>query len=649
LTKPAHRLVLGTAGHIDHGKTALIRALTGIETDRLPEEKARGITIELGFAPLDLDGGVRLGVVDVPGHEGLVRTMVAGATGIDLLLLVIAADEGVMPQTREHVAICELLGIEHGAVALTKVDLVDDEMAELAAEEVTELLAPTALADAPIVRVSAVTGEGLPALRETLAALAADAPPRTPRGGPARLSVDRSFEMRGFGSVATGTLVGGALAVGDAIELYPSGLTGRVRGLQSHGAPTERAEPGMRCAVNVQGAALSDLSRGRVIAAPGALVPTLTLDAQLAWLEVAPKTDGATSAAILAGTAERRARVAPIGRAAFEPGSLGFARIHVEGDPIAVVPGDRFVIRGFARTEMGGATLGGGVVLDVAPPHRRRSDPGLVRDLEALAQRDPAADVRVRVARSGLAGIAGDRLERETGLAAEVFAAALAAIEGAGDVHRTPDGRLLGSEACEEIEHRLGDALDAYHLAEPLRPGMPAAALRGTLPENVPGDAAELCLARLAERAEAVIAGEVVRRPSHAPRLDAAARQNIETILEVLGAAGLEAPSLRDLAERVGVGQDALRDLLAHLEREGRLVHTRDLWFDAAAVEALRQRVRGHFEGSDSLDTPTYKSLIGTSRRTAVPLMELFDEERLTYRRGEVRLLRRRGKAQSQE
>jgi selenocysteine-specific elongation factor len=642
LTEPAHRLVLGTAGHIDHGKTALIRALTGVETDRLPEEKARGITIDLGFAPLDLEAGVRLGVVDVPGHEGLVRTMVAGATGIDLLLLVVAADEGVMPQTREHVAICDLLGIERGAVALTKVDLVDEEMAELASEEVAELLAPTALANAPIARVSALTGEGLPELREILAALAADAAPRTPRSGPPRLCVDRAFEMRGFGSVATGTLVGGALAVGDAVEVVPSGLRCRVRGLQSHGVATDRAEPGMRCAVNVQGAALSDLSRGRVIAVPGALLPTDTLDVQLAWLEVAPKTDGPASAAILAGTAERRARVAPIGRRTLEPGSIGFARIHVEGDPIAIVPGDRFVVRGFARTEMGGATLGGGLVLDVAPPHRRRSDPGLVRDLEALAQRDPATDVRVRVARSGLAGIAGDRVQRETGLAATVFAAALAASEDAGEILRTTDGRLLAREACDEIERRLGDALDAYHRTEPLRPGMPAAALRGTLPENVPRDAAELCLARLAERGEVVLSGQAVRRPSHAPRLDEAGRRNIEAILAELGAAGLEAPSLRDLDEKLRIGQDALRDLLAHLEREGRVVHARDLWFEASAVEALRERVRAHFERSDSLDTQTYKSLIGTTRRTAVPLMELFDEEHLTYRRGEVRMLRRR-------
>ncbi|MGH0029608.1 MAG: selenocysteine-specific translation elongation factor [Myxococcota bacterium] len=636
------RLVLGTAGHIDHGKTALVRALTGVETDRLPEEKARGITIDLGFAPLALPGDVRLSVVDVPGHEGLVRTMVAGATGIDLLLLVVAADEGVMPQTREHLAICELLGLSRAVVALTKTDLVDEDMRALAAEEVEELLATTQLSGAPIVPVSSTTGEGVDALREALSALAQGAAPRTPRAGPARLSIDRAFEMRGFGGVVTGTLIGDALAVGDVLRLYPTELTGRVRGLQAHGEKVERIEPGGRCAVNVQGIDLADLSRGRVLAPPDRLAPTTTLDARIGWLDVAPELEENTAVELLVGTAERRARVSPIGAEKIAPGSVGFVRVHVDGDPLAVLPGDRFVLRGFARTAMGGATLGGGEVLDAAPPHRRRSDPALRADLEALLRRDAQTDVAVRVCRAGLAGVAEDDLRRETGLDAQAIEKARSDLTGANALCRTRDGRLVADAALEALEARLLAALDAYHAKEPLRPGMPTGTLRRVLPENVPGQVADLALERLAERGALRVTGDHAHRPDHVPTLDAEASQRVERIAAVLLDAGLEAPSLRDLAAAVGAEPDALGDVLAHMERQGRLVRAPgDLWFDAAAVEALRERLREHSRHNEMLDTPTYKSIIGTTRRTAVPLMELLDTERFTARRGEVRVLRK--------
>src|SRR5438876_7455563 len=389
--------VLGTAGHIDHGKTALVRALTGVDTDRLPEEKARGITIELGFAPLDLPDGTRLGVVDVPGHEGLVRTMISGAAGIDLLLLVVAADEGVMPQTREHVAICELLGITRAIVALTKIDAAPEDVAELAEEEVAALLAGTRLAGAPIVRVSSVTGAGLDALRAALAVLAAAADARTPRLGPPRLPVDRCFEMRGFGPVVTGTLIGSALRVGDAVTLLPDDRRARVRGLQSHGVAVESVSPGMRCAVNLSGVALEALWRGLVLTAPDAIAPTNAIDARVEWLAEAPAIESPTPVSLLAGTAERLARIAPIGDPVLEPGTSRFARLHLS-EPMALLPGDRFVLRGFARTAIG-ATLGGGTVFDVAPPHRRRGDAELAAELEEFERRDAESDVRVRVRR----------------------------------------------------------------------------------------------------------------------------------------------------------------------------------------------------------------------------------------------------------
>jgi selenocysteine-specific elongation factor len=641
---PRAGLVLGTAGHIDHGKTALIGALTGVDTDRLPEEKARGITIGLGFAPLELAGGLRAGVVDVPGHERLVRTMVAGATGIDLVLLVVAADEGVMPQTREHVAICELLGIARGVVALTKIDVASDDVAELAAEEVAELLAGSGLAGAPIVPVSAVTGAGLDELRKELADAIASADPRTPRTGPPRLHVDRGFAAKGFGSVVTGTLVGAPLAVADAVEVYPSGRRGRVRGLQSHGVAAQRVEPGARCAVNLQNVELEQLGRGQVISTPESIAPTRTADASLWWLAAAPEAKGPTAVEFLAGTAERRARAAPIGADRFRPGARGYARLHIDGEPVPLLPGDRFILRGFARTEAGGSTLGGGVILDVAPPHRRRSDPALLRDLELLARRDPATDLCVRIRRSGLTGMGEDRLRRETGLAGEVLAATLRELARDGSAAATPAGTWLQGAALADLEGRLLRALDAYHQAEPIRPGMPRGALRGRLPENVARDAAETAIEGLAARGAVTVEGDLVRRSGHRPRLGAEDRALVERLVEQAQAAGLEPPSLRDWAERLGVNAERLRDLLAHLEREARLVRTRgDLWFDRAAVDALRERVVAHLRAHGQLETQAYKALIGTTRRTAVPLMEFFDAEHLTIRSGAVRKLRAGG------
>jgi selenocysteine-specific elongation factor len=637
-----HRLALGTAGHIDHGKTALVRALTGVDTDRLPEEQARGITIELGFAPLDLGGGLSLSVVDVPGHEGLVRTMVAGASGIDLLLLVVAADEGVMPQTREHVAICGLLGVDRGVVALTKSDLVDAETRELAESEVEELLARTPLADAPVVAVSSVSGEGIESLRAALRGVVASAPPRTGRGGAPRLWIDRVFAMRGFGTVVTGTLVGGVLAVGDEVELRPSGRRARVRGLQSFGAPVERAEPGIRCAVNLQGVEVADAPRGEVVAPPGALLATGAADVALGWLAESPWLDAPMSVELLVGTTERRARLAPIG-AGVEPGAEGFARLHVEGELLPLLPGDRFVVRGFARTALGGATLGGGTILDAAPPRRRLSDPTLARDLARLAQREPETDVCVRIERAGLAGAPREALVRETGLGAAVVDASLASLEAAGVVVASDTGLRLGGPAVERLESALLAALDAFHDEEPLRPGMSASALRGRLPENVPVAAAELALARLAERGALVREADLVRRAEHRAELSGEDRALAERIRSEAGAAGLEPPLLREWSERLGASLERLRDVLAFLERAGDLVRAPgDVWFDRAAVDALRSQVTAHLEAHGSLGTPTYKKLIGTTRKWAVPLMELFDEEKLTLRKGEARVLRRR-------
>jgi selenocysteine-specific elongation factor len=636
-------LVLGTAGHIDHGKTALVRALTGVDTDRLPEEKARGITIELGFAPLALPSGRRLGVVDVPGHEALVRTMVAGASGIDLVLLVVAADEGVMPQTREHLAIVSLLGIRHGVVALTKADLAERDVADLAEAEVRELLEAGTLAGAPVLRVSATTGAGLDALREALDTVAEAAAARTPRSGPPRLWVDRVFEMRGFGTVVTGTLTGAPLRVGDTAELQPGGRRARIRGLQRFGEAVERALPGARCAVNLQGLAKHEIERGMLLSLPGALEPTERVDAAVEWLADAPPLGPRPRALeLLVGTTLRRAHAAPIGAASLPPGARGFARIHFDDGAAPLLPGDAFVLRGFARGAGGGSTLGGGRVLDAHPPKRRRSDPALARELAQLAAGDPLAAVRLRVARAGYAGVDTAELGRRLGLDAAALEAALAALEREGTVLRSAEGRLLDAGRAAELEGRLVAALAEFHRKEPLRPGVPRATLRAALPENAAAAAFEQALARLAARGEVEDAAGLVRAAGAAPRLSQKQAALAERLRADARGAGLEPPTLRDWAARLGVDAAELRDVLAHLEREGALVHAPgDLWFDRARVDELRARVVAHLQAHGALETPAYKELIGTTRKYAVPLMELFDAEHLTVRRGEARVLRR--------
>ena len=647
----APSLILGTAGHIDHGKSSLIRALTGVDPDRLPEEKSRGITIELGFAPLDLGEGLRMGVVDVPGHEGLVRTMVAGATGIDLVLLVVAADEGVMPQTREHLAICELLGLRHGVVALTKVDLTEDDVAGLAEEEVREALAATGLADASLVRVSSTTGEGVDRLREALVAAAEGSAARTPRAGPFRLWVDRLFAARGFGAVVTGTLIGTPLRVGDAVEILPRGLTARVRGLQSFGDDEDEIAPGTRCAVNLQGVELSQLGRGDVLCAPGRLHPTRTLDVELDWLPEADSLGSApTSIEFLAGTFERRGRVAPIAAESIAGGARGFARIHLEGEPVALLPEDRFILRGFALTAGGGATLGGGRVLDVAPPHRRRSDPVLARELALLAAGDPEHCIAARVGRAGFAGQTRTALERETGMSGATLAEALETATAAGHIAAVAGELFMGVEPLGKLEERLLNALAAYHEREPLRPGMPRGALRGALPENQAAGAFEHLLGRLAADGRIAVEEKLVRTADFVARLTQSQELVAASVRADAMIAGLEPPTLREWADQLELATDALKDILAHLERDGSLIRAPgDLWFDRGAVDELRELVVVHLREHKQLDTSTYKNLIGTTRKYAVPLMELFDDEHITARRGEVRVLRPGGREAGSE
>jgi selenocysteine-specific elongation factor len=393
--------------------------------------------------------------------------------------------------------------------------------------------------------------------------------------------------------------------------------------------------------VNLQGIEVADLARGDLLAVADAMEPTHAFDASLQWLANAPPLEERASVELLAGTADRRGRASPIGALRIAPGERGFARIHVEGEPLSLLPGDRFVLRGFAATSAGGATWGGGVVLDVAPPRRRRSDPAVRGDLEALTRRDPDTDVAVRVARAGLAGIARDRLRRETGIEISALGALLAQLAGAGSIVMTPTGVCLAVGACTDLELRIEAALAAFHNSEALRPGMPRGALAGALPANVEEDAIAFAVARLVAAGRVADAPEGIRAASHRGGLQGADVQLAERIRSESHAAGLEPPSLKEWSDLLGKRPEALRAVFAHLVREGALVAAPDsFWFDRSAVDALRERVVAHLKQHGALETPAYKTLIGTTRKHAMPLMELFDQQRVTLRVGNKRVLR---------
>jgi selenocysteine-specific elongation factor len=623
------RLVLGTAGHIDHGKTSLVRALTGVDCDRLPEEKARGITIELGFAPLDLPSGARLSVVDVPGHEKLVRTMVAGAAGIDLVLLVVAADEGIMPQTREHLAICELLRIERGVVALTKVDAVDPELAELARLEVEEEIAKTSLRGAPVVGVSSMTGQGLPELVATLDALAHEAPPRTLRDGPAWLPVDRAFTMKGFGTVVTGTLRGATLDEGQSVELLPEGggaaLALRVRGLQVHGESVSQAQPGARCAVNLQGVELAAAPRGSVVATPGRLEPRPRAGVELTLLPGAASLRNGTVRTLHVGTCERAARVLLLDRARLEPGETALCELRF-ATPVVAVEGDRFILRGYRRLDRGGWTVGGGRFVDVAPPRGRRTRAQRQAELATLAGEDRDAALAARLRRAGTRGMRREELLRE-----------VRSLDGLDAIHAGE--RLVHPEPFAALIAQVVAAVDLHHRERPQDAWVGAGALAARLPRDLPDEVVRAAIDAAAREGALEAGPSGARRAAHRSR--AADPVLTEKLLARLAAEGLSPTSLDALAPELGVDVRALQTAAEHLSREGRLGRVATgLYFERAALDALRERVVAHLRAHGEIDPAAYKTLTGVTRKHTVPLMEYFDSEKLTLRRGNVRVLR---------
>jgi selenocysteine-specific elongation factor len=646
------RVVLGTAGHIDHGKTSLVRALTGIDTDRLREEKRRGITIELGFAHLALPDGTVLGVVDVPGHERFVRAMAAGAGGIDLAVLVVAADEGVMPQTREHLDILRLLGVPRGLVALTKADLLPGLGADwrgLVEQDVRAATKGTFLEASPVVPVSASSGEGLPQLVAELARLAAEVPER-PADGPTFLPVDRAFSMKGFGTVVTGTLVSGQIAESDELLLLP-GAAGaaplRVRSVQVHGKPTPRALAGQRTAVNLPGIEPTAIRRGQALVQAGVVPASSMLDVELTLLAAAGRPLRHRARLLLhVGTAQVPATVALVDRGELPPGGTALAQLRL-GAPVAAIPGHRFILRGFAPLEGRGRTVAGGRVLGVAAPKRRRGRPDALRQLGALAGADPDARLDAVLEGAGPAGLEVPALVGRTALAPKTVQATLERLGARGGAllfDRERRAWVAGAVA-RELSERLVGAVDAFHRAHPLAAGVGREELRGRLPPVTDPRLFQRLLAQLAEKGPLAVEGDTVKRRGHSAGAAAGAGALKEKVAAALAAGGVAPPRIADLPAAVKASDADVQAVLKLLAAEGRAVRvSSELWYDAAALDGLRARLVEFLRERRAITTQEFKDLVGATRKHVIPLAEHFDREKVTLRVGEKRVLRGEGR-----
>ena len=634
-------MIVGTAGHVDHGKTSLVRALTGVETDRLKEEKARGISIDLGFAYLPVPGGGRLGFVDVPGHERFVHTMLAGAAGIDLALLVVAADDGPMPQTREHLAILDLLGVSRGIVALTKTDLVDEEGLLAAEIAVEEALAGTALAGSPILPVSNATGDGVPALR---AALFAAAAARGARDAERlfRLAVDRSFTLAGTGTVVTGTVLSGRVASGDAIVLSPSGRPARIRSVHAQNEPAPEGRAGDRCALAIAGDGIGRDSAGRgdVAVDPALHAPTLRVDAELRLLPGEPKPVGTWMPAFLHhGAREVAARIVPLGDAPLGPGGTGFVQLVLDA-PIAAAAGDRFVLRDTSQTR----TIGGGRFLDLRPPARKRGTP--VRLAQLAAQAAPTDEAAL----AGLLAIPPYHLDlaafgRDRALSHEA-AEALAARLGLVRMPLPGGGTAaLGAGPWAQFVEALRAALAAHHEAHPDLMGIGIERLRVQLDLRLPAPLFRAALARLAAGGVLVVEGAWVRLPSHTVRLAPLDEERWAAIGPLLGGAErFRPPRVRDLAGTLGIAEPDVRRLLKLLGRLGRVDEVAHDHFFLRPVVAEMVRLASRLSTlapAGEFTASQFRDEVENGRKVAIQILDFFDRHGVTLRRGDLRRINR--------
>jgi selenocysteine-specific elongation factor len=616
-------VILGTAGHIDHGKSSLVKALTGIDPDRLKEEKERGITIDLGFADLSYPDGLTVGIVDVPGHERLVRNMLAGAGGIDLVLLVIAADEGIMPQSREHLAICNLLRIKTGLIALTKTDLVEKEWLELVKDEVRNFVEGSFLEDAEIIPVSSKTGDNLDQLKERIREIALRVEPKPVREI-FRLPIDRVFTLKGFGTVVTGTVISGTLSLDDMVEIEPSRIHTKVRGLHSHGKAIRTAYAGQRVAINLQGVDKEALKRGDVVVTPKVVSASRIMDAKIELLHDVPVLKSKSLVHLHITTSETIARIILYNREELRSGESCYCQLRLE-EPAVALSGDRYIVRRFSPV----ITIGGGTILDPSPLRRRRKE--ALEDLGVLEQGALPERIAVKVKKSGIKGMKAMTLSGWIKAETPSIDEALSLLKKQGTLKQLGE-TLLHRDIYHGLAKGITETLHSFHKKNPLSPGMLKEELRAQL--KVSPEAWNTLLSSL----EAVVVDKDVVRLKEVIVASSVASQSSEKILQLLEKARFQPPSREELSESLTMDPKALGDLLKLMSKEGSVVRINDsLYVAGSAFKEMISLLRSFFAKKPSMTVAEFRDILDTTRKYALPFLEYLDSNKITLRVGDVR------------
>jgi selenocysteine-specific elongation factor len=620
-------IILGTAGHIDHGKSSLVKALTGIDPDRLKEEKERGITIDIGFADLAFpDAGITVGIVDVPGHEKLIRNMLAGAGGIDMVLLVIAADEGIMPQSREHLAICDMLKIKSGLIALTKADLVEKEWLQLVQDEVKAFVKGTFLEGAPIIPVSSRTGENLDLLKEKIEKIALTVSPKTSEGL-FRLPIDRVFTLKGFGTVITGTAISGRVSVEEQIEILPSNIRTKVRGLHSHGKAIETAFAGQRVAINLQGVEKDDLRRGDVAVTPTRFRPTRIIDAFLELLTGVPLLKSKSLIHFYSGTSETVARVILYEKDELKPGESCYCQLRLQ-EPVIVMSGDRYIIRRFSPLE----TLGGGDILDPAPFRRRRKDG--IDDLKTLHTGTLDERLSLKIEKTGASGLTAHSLEGWINDEPHFIAESLDRLRKAGAVLRYEDV-LLHRKAVLGIQGKILELLKTFHKKNPLKPGMPKEEIRTVFKIDP-----RLFNFVLSGLTDVVAEKDILRSRDFRISLSSSEEEHRAKIRELLEKGAFQPPAKEELSQALKLDNKRLADILGLMSKEGLVVRISDsVYLSSGTYNRMMSLLRDFFSRKTEMSVAEFRDLLNTSRKYALPFLEYLDAQKITIRTGDVRKL----------
>jgi len=619
-------IILGTAGHIDHGKSALVKALTGTDPDRLKEEKERGITIDLGFADLGYPDGLTIGIVDVPGHERLVRNMLAGAGGIDLVVLVIAADEGIMPQSREHLYICDLLKIKSGLIVITKADLVESDWLELMKDEAKNFVKGTFLEGAPVVPVSSKTMFNMDVLKEEIRKVALKVEPK-PTRGLFRLPIDRVFTMKGFGTVITGTALSGSISVDDAVEILPSNIKSRVRGLHSHGKPIQIAYAGQRVAINLQGAEKEELKRGDAVVVPGRFVPTKIIDAKIELLRDSPDLKNKSLVHFHLATSETIARVILYEKNELKPGETGYCQFRLQ-DPVVSTSGDRYIIRRFSPVE----TIGGGEIFDPSPPKRKQKD---IAEILTVFEKGSLGDkISLKVLQSGLHGISVIALEGWIKAEIPVIREAVETLRKNGLLLIVEDV-LIHKTLFDHFREKVLQTLKNFHAKNPLKSGMPKEELRAAFKID-----SRLFGGLIASINDIVMEKEIIRLKTFSTVLSQAEETLKTRILDLLQKNEFQPPSKEELSQALKLDQKHLSDILKLLGKEGSLIRISDsMYLTSSAYNRMIADLRNFFSKKPEMTVAEFRDVLGTTRKYALPILEYLDSSKVTLRVGDIRKL----------